>query len=218
MIDTVEVGIRLLLAIVLGGIVGLEREALEKPAGFRTHILVTLGAATFTLVSRYGFFGTGADPARVASNIVVGIGFIGAGTIWRHGAGVAGLTTAASLWTVAAIGMAAGSGFYAGALLATALVVVVLHLFARVEHHLPRRVVGAGILTMTTVDRPGQLGKIGSILGRHHASIEGVEMSERVDGRVNLQLAVRLPRAADREKVLLAVAEAEGVDQAAWER
>ncbi|MDR5684170.1 MAG: MgtC/SapB family protein [Armatimonadota bacterium] len=218
MIDTFEIGLRLLLAIILGGIVGIEREVLEKPAGFRTHILVTLGAATFTLVSRYGFFGSGADPARIASNIVVGIGFIGAGTIWRHGAGVGGLTTAASLWTVAAIGMAAGAGFYAGALLATALVVVVLHLFARVERRLPRRVEGAGILTMTTVDRPGQLGRIGSILGRYQASIEGVEMTERLDGRVNLQLAVRLPKAADREKVLLAVAEAEGVDQAAWER
>jgi putative Mg2+ transporter-C (MgtC) family protein len=218
MIDTPEVGLRLLLAVVLGGIVGIEREALEKPAGFRTHILVTLGAAAFTLVSRYGFVETGADPARVASNIVVGIGFIGAGTIWRHGAGVAGLTTAASLWTVAAIGMAAGSGFYSGALLATALVVVVLHLFTRVERLLPHRLSGAGVLTMTTVDRPGQLGKIGSILGRHHASIEGVQMTERVDGRVNLQLTVRLAKAGDREQVLVAVAETEGVEQAAWER
>ncbi|MDR5697630.1 MAG: hypothetical protein QN135_08005, partial [Armatimonadota bacterium] len=87
-----------------------------------------------------------------------------------------------------------------------------------VERRLPRRVEGAGILTMTTVDRPGQLGRIGSILGRYQASIEGVEMTERLDGRVNLQLAVRLPKAADREKVLLAVAEPEGVDQAAWER
>lgn len=218
MIETADVGLRLLLAIVLGGVIGMEREALEKPAGFRTHILVALGAAAFTLVSRYGFFGTGADPARVASNIVVGIGFIGAGTIWRHGAGVAGLTTAASLWTVAAIGMAAGSGFYTGALLATALAVVVLHLFTQVELYLPRRPGGAGLLTMTTEDRPGQLGRIGSILRHHQVSIEGVEVSERAAGRVNLQFAVRLAKAADREKVLLAIAETEGIEQAAWEK
>ena len=101
-----EAGLRLLLASVLGGVVGWQRESADKPAGFRTHIIVCLGAALFTLVSAVGFFGSGADPARVASNIVVGIGFLGAGTIWRTGGSVQGLTTAASLWTVAAIGTA----------------------------------------------------------------------------------------------------------------
>src|SRR5437879_5940029 len=77
--------VRLLLAMVLGGVIGWQRESADKPAGFRTHILVSVGAALFTLVSAVGFFGTGADPARVASNIVVGIGFLGAGTVWRGG-------------------------------------------------------------------------------------------------------------------------------------
>jgi len=117
-----EILLRLVLALVLGGLIGLERESVEKPAGFRTHILVTLGAALFTLISREGFFGSGADPARIASNIVVGIGFLGAGTIFRSGVIVQGLTTAASLWTSAAIGTAVGIGFYLGAVAATLLV------------------------------------------------------------------------------------------------
>src|SRR3990170_1283422 len=92
-----EILLRLILALVLGGLIGLERETVEKPAGLRTHTLVTLGAALFTLISKEGFFGSGADPARIASNIVVGIGFLGAGTIWRSGVNVQGLTTAAIL-------------------------------------------------------------------------------------------------------------------------
>jgi len=78
---------RLILAVALGGVIGFERESVDKPAGFRTNILVCVGAALFALLSTAGFFGTGADPARVASNIVVGIGFLGAGTIFRTGGG-----------------------------------------------------------------------------------------------------------------------------------
>ncbi len=215
-LGTWELVLRLLLAVLLGGVIGIEREVLEKPAGFRTHILVALGAATFTLISLYGFFGSGADPARIASNIVVGIGFIGAGTIWRHGAGVGGLTTAASLWMVAAIGTAVGSGFYAVALVATGLAWAVLYLFPKVERRLPRRATGLGTLTVTMVDRPGQLGAIGTVLGKHRANIESVEMEAGRDGRVALHLGVRLPPQARREDILLAVADLDGVEGAAW--
>src|SRR2546430_8713865 len=95
--------VRLLLAMVLGGVIGWQRESADKPAGFRTHILVSVGAALFTLVSAVGFFGTGADPARVAGHIVGGIGFLGAGPIWRTGARVASRTAAARPWTLAAL-------------------------------------------------------------------------------------------------------------------
>ncbi len=216
-IQPLEVVARLVLAVVLGGIIGLEREVLEKPAGFRTHILVSLGAASFTLISLYGFFGSGADPARVAANIVVGIGFIGAGTIWRHGTGVGGLTTAASLWTVAAIGTAAGSGFYLVALLCTGLAWTVLYLFPRVERWLPRRgTSGLAVLSVTMLDRPGQLGAVGTLLGKHRANIERVEMESGLDGRVNLQLTLRLPPQVNRENILLAVAALEGVEGVSW--
>lgn len=118
--------LRLLLACGLGMAVGLEREFAGKAAGFRTHTLVCLGAALFTLVSIYAF-GTSADIARVAAGVVAGIGFLGAGAIiHREGGSVEGLTTAASIWAVAAIGLAAASGLYWPAVLATALALLLL--------------------------------------------------------------------------------------------
>ncbi len=102
--------LRILYAGLLGAIIGFEREVHDKPAGLRTHTLVAAGAALFTVLSLVAF--PGADPARVAANIVVGIGFIGAGTILQRGGGVQGITTAASLWLSAAVGTAAGAGFY----------------------------------------------------------------------------------------------------------
>jgi putative Mg2+ transporter-C (MgtC) family protein len=216
MISDFDLILRLCLAVVLGGIVGIEREQHEKPAGFRTHILVALGAAMFTLVSRYGFYGTGADPGRIASNVVVGIGFLGAGTIWRHGTAVGGLTTAASLWTVAAIGMAVGTGLYLGATVSTALVVVILHLFSGFGRRVPRHAVGHEALTIVAVDQPGQLGRIGALLGSFRANIEGVEMTERVDGRVRLEFQLRIPPGRDRDQILLAVQAMDGVDHVSW--
>jgi len=116
-----EVLLRLFVAGALGGAIGLERELRERQAGLRTHLVVSVGAALFTLVSAYGFdsFGSKVDPTRIAAQIVSGIGFLGAGAIIRQGLSVRGLTTAASLWLVAAIGMAAGAGYWDGALIAT---------------------------------------------------------------------------------------------------
>jgi len=107
-----EVLLRIFVAAALGGAIGLERELRERQAGLRTHLVVSVGAALFTLVSAYGFsgFGSRVDPTRIAAQIVTGIGFLGAGAIIRQGLSVRGLTTAASLWLVAAIGMAAGAG------------------------------------------------------------------------------------------------------------
>jgi len=116
-----EVLLRLFVAAALGGAIGLERELRERQAGLRTHLVVSVGAALFTLVSAYGFasFDGKVDPSRIAAQIVSGIGFLGAGAIIRQGLSVRGLTTAASLWLVAAIGMAAGAGYWDGALIAT---------------------------------------------------------------------------------------------------
>jgi putative Mg2+ transporter-C (MgtC) family protein len=109
----VEAGLRLLLAATLSALIGFERERSHKPAGLRTHILIGMGSALFTLVSIYGFTGV-VDPARVAAGVVTGIGFIGAGVIFRgmRGDKVVGITTAASVWVTAAIGVAAGCGMY----------------------------------------------------------------------------------------------------------
>jgi len=122
----VEMVLRLLLAAALGAIIGYQRERAGKPAGLRTHILISVGAALFTIGSFYGF-GAGADPSRVAAGIVVGIGFLGAGAIIRRGEGVVeGLTTAATIWAVAAIGLAAGAGLYIISAVTTAVILIVL--------------------------------------------------------------------------------------------
>ena len=129
-----EVLLRVVLAGVLGGAIGVEREIREREAGLRTHLLVAVGAALFTLVSAYGWHdfhfsnesGVTYDPTRIAAQIVTGIGFLGAGAIIRQGLSVRGLTTAASLWVVAAIGIAAGAGYYTGAVITTVVVLVSL--------------------------------------------------------------------------------------------
>ena len=112
----------LVLAVFLGAVVGLERETIHKPAGLRTHMLVCLGSCLFTIVS----IGFSIDPARIAAGIVAGIGFIGAGTIWAERDKVQGITTAASLWATAAIGLTAGIGDYPLAIIATLLVFIIL--------------------------------------------------------------------------------------------
>ena len=132
-----ELAARLAIALALGAVIGFEREMDRQPAGFRTHSLVALGSALFTIISAYGFAGT-ADPTRIAAQIVSGIGFLGAGTILHHRGSIRGLTTAASLWSAAAIGMAAGAGMLALAVIGTVLVVVVLALLEGVEGVLRR--------------------------------------------------------------------------------
>jgi putative Mg2+ transporter-C (MgtC) family protein len=121
-----EFALRLIIAAVLGAAIGIERERTDHPAGMRTHMLVALGSATFTVLSIEAFKAPGADPARVAAQIVTGIGFLGAGAILKRGVSVKGLTTAASLWAVAAVGMAAGAAAYGIAVAATIIVIVSL--------------------------------------------------------------------------------------------
>jgi len=116
---------RLLLAALCSGLIGYERESARKSAGLRTHTLVGIGAAVFTIVSIVGF--PGSDSSRVAAQIVTGVGFLGAGAIFREGTYVTGLTTAAGLWVVAALGMAAGSGSYVVAVTGTAVALGTLY-------------------------------------------------------------------------------------------
>jgi len=130
-ISLAEATLRLLAAAALSGVIGLEREVAQKTAGLRTHMLVGLGAGLFTLLGAEAF--PTSDPARVAAQVVAGVGFLGAGAIFRHGLNVKGLTTAAGLWTVAAVGMAAGVGWYAVALAATFVTIVVLYVFWLIE-------------------------------------------------------------------------------------
>jgi putative Mg2+ transporter-C (MgtC) family protein len=133
-----ELVARLGIALVLGAVIGFEREMDRQPAGFRTHALVSLGAALFTIISAYGFSGSLVDPTRIAAQIVSGIGFLGAGTILHHRGSIRGLTTAASLWSAAAVGMAAGAGLLIMAAVGAVLIVLVLALLEAVEGLLRR--------------------------------------------------------------------------------
>jgi putative Mg2+ transporter-C (MgtC) family protein len=130
--QNLEMTLRVGLALLVGAIPGLEREYHGSPAGLRTHMLVAGGAACFTLVSIFGF-GDGADPSRVAAQIVSGVGFLGAGTIWLKNSGPGGLTTAAGIWMVAAIGMLLGAGMYWLAISSGFLLFVTLRILRSVK-------------------------------------------------------------------------------------
>jgi len=127
MVSESEIVLRLVLAAIAGGIIGFERKYVHKPAGIRTHMLVSIGAALFTLVSTTSFF-SGADPSRIAAGIVTGIGFLGAGTIFRDENKVQGLTTAASLWAVAAVGLTIAAGLYLVSMVSVMLIILILQL------------------------------------------------------------------------------------------
>ncbi len=187
-----EIVTRLLVATILGGLVGLERERLNRAAGLRTHVLVSVGSALFTLLSLYAFREAGKvnDPARVAAQIVSGIGFLGAGTIMKHGATVRGLTTAATLWVVAGIGTAAGAGFYLGALLTTAVVIAALVFLKAIERAL-------GEKTLTTMEismpsKPGQVARVHGIFELLGIVMKNLEMDTEDDRQV-LRVTVLIP-------------------------
>ncbi len=177
-----ELVLRLVLSAILGGLVGFERERHNRPAGFRTHILVCLGCCLVMLVSTYAFEGElgeigKVDPSRIASHAISGIGFLGAGTILRHGNTIRGLTTAASLWVVAVIGLAIGSGFYVGALVTSVILLTSLYTLKGVEVYLARKQQFKK-LTIMAVDMPGLIGKIGEVFGKMCINISHLEMSE----------------------------------------
>lgn len=140
-LTTVSVTVRMLLAVFCGGLVGIEREHRRRPAGFRTHILICLGAAMTTLTSQYLFLvmAYDTDIARLGAQVIAGVGFIGAGTIIvTRRRRVKGLTTAAGLWTCAIVGLACGAGFYEGALSATLLILLAEIVFSKLEYRMLR--------------------------------------------------------------------------------
>jgi putative Mg2+ transporter-C (MgtC) family protein len=196
-----EIAFRLVIAAALSGLVGLEREWRERTAGLRTHMLVGVGSALFTLVSAYGFndFLVGgssvvrADPSRIAAQIVTGIGFLGAGAILRQGLNVRGLTTAAGLWVVAAIGMAVGAGYYGGALIGTGVVLFGLGPLRWAEGQLIAWRRTSGRLEIDL--RPDQpLGPVLSELESKRAKVERIHLDEGGDEGRELRIEVQLPQ------------------------
>ena len=194
--------LRLLLAVGLGGLIGFEREAHGRPAGLRTHILVCLGSALFTIVSE-AYMGMNSDPSRIAAQIVSGIGFLGAGTIIRQGSIVRGLTTAASLWTTAAIGMAAasrGSGLVYLSVVAALIVFATLGLITRVERAMMSRQYVRDLIVTLPGGRADILNLI-EMLGRLGISVIGVTSEENEAGILVARLNLKLPAGSNESTI-----------------
>ena len=206
--------IRMLVAAALGAAVGFEREARDQPAGIRTHMLVSVGSATFTILSIYAFAGPGGDQGRVAAQIVSGIGFLGAGAILKYGVNVRGLTTAASLWAVAAVGMAAGAGAWGVALGATVIVIVSLG----PARFLERRMFGRSRSRLQVQVTAANLQAMGRLMhaideGRDHFREVGSTRTD--DGLHQVDLEVRARTGADAAAFLAELDALEGVNVAA---
>ena len=207
---------RLLLAAVLGGAIGAERELNDQAAGLRTHMLLTIGACLFTLISAYGFgSGIGTDPSRLAAQIVTGIGFLGGGAIVRHGLTVKGLTTAASIWATASVGVAVGAGSYVLGVGGAVLVVGTLFGLRRVSNLLQRWGVSREEFVLTT-DPRFDLQRLVELVERERVDLRGLEHHEDEDGdRVVLLVKLR-PRYRP-EQLLDALRGVEGVRHVEWE-
>ena len=214
--------LRLSLAAALGGAIGMERELRERQAGLRTHLVVCLGSALFTLVSAYGFreflVSGGSlvrtDPTRIAAQIVSGIGFLGAGAIIRQGLSVRGLTTAATLWLVAAIGMATGAGYYSAALFTTVgalLTLGPLRIAAYKIVHRYRPDVDRLLVEIPAGGSPGPVIEAIERSGGHVRSLEIAQEGDRRSIAVDVELA-----GLEAPAVVAAVGEIDGVLEVRW--
>ncbi len=223
MIEPAELILRVVLAAVLGGVVGLERELADQPAGFRTHMLVSLGAALFTLAGAYGaesFAGSGAarvqfDPTRVAAQVVAGIGFLGAGAIIRHGVNVRGLTTAASLWVTAAIGLAVALGFWVGAVATVATTVVVLYGLGQLERRMLQRLKANHFRLAIEALADFRLPDLTDCVESRGGTVESVKMKTDAEGHHQLVVTLTAPREGHSD-IVEALTELNGVTHVDW--
>ncbi len=218
-----EALLRLALAAALGGLIGLERELREREAGLRTHLLVGLGSALFTIAGAYGFHDflvsggnvVRTDPTRVAAQIVTGIGFLGAGAIIRQGLSVRGLTTAATLWVVAAVGLAAGAGYYSGAIITTALVLLALYPLRVIAYKIVRRFRPEDGRLFVALPAGHPPGHVIDEVERSGARIESIDVSQEGDRR-RVELDVSLARNTPAAALVARVADIEDVAEVRW--
>lgn len=209
-----ETILRLALAMLMGGLIGLERELINRPAGFRTHTLVCMGAALVMTTSEYLFHSyyqfINLDPARLGAQVVSGIGFLGAGSIINDGHRVRGLTTAASLWVVACIGLAVGAGFYIGAISAFIMCYITLISLKRFEHVIEKRRGNVQVVTRLK-NMPGEIGKVTSVLGRFRVHIVDIEVEDTDDEFMRVMFFVSLPPVMDKDTLIAELERVEGV-------
>ena len=212
---------RLILAAVLSGAIGFEREFHGRAAGFRTHILLCIGSTLVMLTSMHVFDvyagKASVDPSRIAAGVITGIGFLGAGTIMHSRSAVRGLTTAASLWVVAGIGLAVGSGLYYASALTTILTIVALFLFSRLEHAMIRK---DWYRTIVVETREGidQLKNIREIIGEFRSDITDFEVERASDGsNMILKLGLKLYETKCAGQIVDQIGNLDGVRNVKWE-
>ena len=217
--------LRLIVAAVLGGIVGMDRGSGDRPAGFRTHILVCVGSALFMLVSIYGFddiapvtttleddIGTRRDTARIAAQVVSGIGFLGAGTILHEGLTIKGLTTAASLWIVSAIGLAVGSGMYLLSTVATMLTMLTLVTFRTWEKRFAGTRSDRRFIRVVTRNTPGIITEITAFLSDCGIKVKTLNVkTDNKNGNIILELYLKIDRTIDMVEVADGIQNIDGV-------
>jgi putative Mg2+ transporter-C (MgtC) family protein len=205
--------IRLVLAMVLGGLIGLEREFTNRPAGFRTHTLVCMGSALVMIISEYIFDMyhqmVNLDPARLGAAVVSGIGFLGAGTILKDGVRIRGLTTAASLWVVACVGLAAGAGLYWISIFSALLIYVTLILLKKIESLFKSS--GVIEIELDMLNVPGQIAKVTELMGKLKVQIRDIKMVASDEPWIQAKFFVRLPHGMTYENLLAELCNIEGV-------
>ncbi len=207
-----ECALRLFVAVVCGALIGIERTHRSKGAGIRTHILVALGAALFVIVSKYGFDdylyieATGVDISRVASNIVSGVSFLGAGIIFLRGDSVHGLTTAAGIWVTAAIGLALGSGLYVLGVVGTVFIILVQYVMHRgLILEMGNTVTSKIVVSME--DDPTQFAQLQQMLKQRKIEIFSSHIKRHKDGSLTYTLDVRMPQNISAKDLLMLLKE-----------
>lgn len=214
MIGPGDMVIRLFVSCLLGGVVGYERQSRNKAAGLRTHILVCLGSCLVMILSIDEYSSvqglTNADPSRLAAQVVSGIGFLGAGTIMKEGLTVRGLTTAASLWVVAGIGLAVGSSCMLGALVTTGFVFLTLGILSKIELYSST---ASWNLMIQTFNTPGQIGKICSNIGSLGAVIREMRIDNKklVSDMIEIQFYIYLTDTIKIDEIITMLIAIEGI-------
>lgn len=220
-IENWELIVRLILSAVLGGLIGMEREANNRPAGLRTHVLVALGSCLIMLISVYGFSEDGdGDPARLAAQVVSGIGFLGAGTILRNGNNIKGLTTAASLWVSGGIGLAIGNGYYVGGLSTAIIVLFTLITLGLLEKRIFKN--KHKILVLNVKERPGLIADITKVLGEYSITIKDIKISHREDDHgdereiAEIHFTLKTPRVINARELFDSLSKIRCVEGISW--
>lgn len=215
MTSNFEILIRLAIACLLGGLIGIERERNRHPAGLRTHILVCVGATLVMLCNIFIFDKyrglTNVDPARLGAQVISGIGFLGAGTIIKEGPSIRGLTTAASLWAVACLGIAIGLGFYAGAILTTSFVLIILIIFSKFEYLFYGKS-GKAQLLVRMKNQDGKLDLITSKLKEFEMYYSNISLEAAEDDNITVRIKIGANKDVPNEKLLEALYKIDGIN------